>query len=243
MTRFDPAVIDTHDWGSKFDVPEPTTETHEDPLLLSCVLYRLTNQNPDVENGTIGHNFMSNFIKEQITEEDRVFAGIVRRHYNDKIVLTTLRSDRITPFRQDLARFLSSDTKTVDGKHQFSSKYTGMLYKLPYFYHYDKELDSVFDSQYHPLRGEVLNYETEQQKLTFIKKVRAYRKGHSPHEYWFRHHKDDRIMLSVEARCPTTDLFDHYLSTNKTVSVKGRFRAARKDTLEYYKANIWMLII
>lgn len=238
---FNPAVVNTHDWDSKFNVSEPTTLTHEDPLLLSCVLYRLTNEDLNVLTGTFAHDLTSAFVKEQITDEDRVFAGIVRRHYNDKIVLTTLRGDRITPFRQDLARFLSGEFKTTSQTHQFPTKFLGMLYKLPYFYHYDKELDSVFDGQYHPLKGDVLNYETEQKELTFIKKVRSYRKGRSPHEYWFRDHKNDRIMLSVDARCPTTDLFDHYLSTNKTVAVKGFFRAARKDTLEYYRAQTWAL--
>jgi len=229
------------DWADVFaKAAEPNVKTDEDPLLLSCAHHRLTIQDPDT---TVRYDFMSTLIQKQITDEDRVLAATIRRHYNDKIVLTTLRGDRITPFRQDLACFLSSDTKTVDVKHQFSSKYTGMLYKLPYFYHYDKELQPVFDGEYHSLKGDVLNYETEQQKLTFIKKIMSYRKGRNPHEYWFSDHKDDRFMLSVEARSPLADLFDHYLTSNNNIAVKGYFRAARKDTLEYYRANTWTLII
>jgi hypothetical protein len=227
------------DWADVFaKAAEPTVNTDEDPLLLSCVHHRLAIQDPYT---AVSHDFMSRVIQVQITDEDRVLAETIRRHYNDKIVLTTLRGDRITPFRQDLACFLSSDTKTVDGKHQFSSKYTGMLYKLPYFYHYDKELHSVFGGEYHPLKGDELNYHTEDKQLTYIKKVTSYRKGHNPHEYWFRDHKDDRFMLSVEARSPLDDLFDHYLRNSNTITVKGNFRAARKDTLEYYKAQTWTL--
>ena len=224
-----------------FSEVETTAKTEEDPLLLSCTLHRLTNEDPNGLNGTFAHDLTSAFVKEQITDEDRAFAGIVRRHYNDKIVLTTLRGDRITPFRQDLARFLSGEFKKIGEAHEFPLKFLGMLYKLPYFYKYDKELGSVFDSEYHSLTGEELNYETEHKKLTYMKKVTAYRKGRHPHEYWFRDHKDDRIMLSVEARSPLADLFDHYLSSNKNISVKGYFRAARKDTLEYYRAQTWVL--
>ena len=220
---------------------ETTAKTEEDPLLLSCVLYRLTNEDPNIANGSFAHDLTSNFIKEQITDEDRIFAGTVRRHYNDKIVLTTLRGDRITPFRHDLARFLSGEFKKIGEAHQFPVKFLGMFYKLPYFYHYDKELGSVFDSEYHALKGDELNHETENKKLTFIKKIVSYRKGRHPHEYWFSDHKDDRIMLSMEARSPLADLFDHYLSSNNTITVKGYFRAARKDTLEYYRAQSWVL--
>jgi hypothetical protein len=220
-----------------------TTKTEEDPLLLSCVLYRLNNEDPNGLNGSFAHDLTGPLVKEQITDEDRIFAGTVRRHYNDKIVLTTLRGDRITPFRQDLARFLSGEFKKTGENHEFPIKFLGMLYKLPYFYHYDKELQPVFDGEYHSLKGDVLNYETEQQKLTFIKKIMSYRKGRNPHEYWFSDHKDDRFMLSVEARSPLADLFDHYLTSNNNIAVKGYFRAARKDTLEYYRANTWTLII
>ena len=220
---------------------ETTAKTEEDPLLLSCVLYRLTNEDPNIANGSFVHDFTSDFVKAQITDEDRIFAGIVRRHYNDKIVLTTLRGDLITPFRQDLARFLSGEFKKIGEAHQFPSKFLGMFYKLPYFYKYDKELRNVFDSEYHSLKGDELNYETENKKVTFIKKIKSHRKGRNPHEYWFRDHKDDRIMLSIEARAPLVDLFDHYLTTNEHIAVKGSFRAARKDTLEYYRATSWVL--
>ena len=244
------AVMSIRDWDPVVSVSptmaikdlfadvESTAKTEEDPLLLSCVLYRLTNEDLNVLAAT---DLMSAFVKEQITDEDRVFAGTVRRHYNDKIVLTTLRGDRITPFRQDLGRFLSGEFKTTGESHQFPTKFLGMLYKLPYFYKYDKELGTVFDGEYHSLKGDVLNYDTEHKKLTFIKKIMSYRKGRNPHEYWFSDHKDDRIMLSVEARSPLADLFDHYLSSNKNISVKGYFRAARKDTLEYYRAQTWVL--
>jgi hypothetical protein len=224
-----------------FAEAEITVKTEEDPLLLSCVLYRLTNEDPNIANGTFGHDFTSAFIKEQITDEDRIFAGTVRRHYNDKIVLTALRGDRITPFRQDLARFLSGEFKKAGENHEFPTKFLGMLYKLPYFYHYDKELSSVFDSEYHSLKSDELNYTTENKKLTFIKKVKSYRKGRDSHEYWFGDHKDDRIMLSVGTCSPLSDLFDHYLSSNTNISVKGSFSAARKDTLEYYWSRTWSL--
>jgi hypothetical protein len=218
---------------------ETTVETEEDPLLLSCVLYRLNIEDP---NGlTFSYGLTDSSVKEQITVKDRIFAETVRRHYNDKIVLTTLRGDRITPFRQDLARFLSGEFKKTGENHEFPTKFLGMLYKLPYFYHYDKELGSVFDSEYHSLKGDEINYSTENKKLTFIKKIISYRKGRNPNEYWFNDHKDDRFMLSVEARSPLADLFDHYLTSNNNIAVKGYFRAARKDTLEYYRAQTWVL--
>jgi len=220
---------------------ETTAKTEEDPLLLSCVLYRLNNEDPNGLNGSFAHDLTGAFVKEQITNEDRIFAGTVRRHYNDKIVLTTLRGDRITPFRQDLARFLSGEFKKTGENHEFPTKFLGMLYKLPYFYHYDKELGAVFDSEYHSLKGDELNYEIENKKLTFIKKITSYRKARNPNEYWFSDHKGDRFMLSVEARSSLVDLFEHYLRNNNTVAVKGYFRAARKDTLEYYRAQTWVL--
>jgi hypothetical protein len=50
-------------------------------------------------------------------------------------------------------------------------------------------------------------------------------------------------MLSVESRSPLADLFDHYLTSNNNIAVKGHFRAARKDTLEYYRAQTWVLSV
>jgi hypothetical protein len=237
----EPVINDT--LFSTLESVEEKTITDFDPLLLGCVLYRLKEKSTDsidiVRHWTILDLITFNQVK--ITDEDEQLAQTIRTHYLNKIMLTTLRGDRITNFRADLSKFLNNEYKTLEGRYQFPKKFLGMVHKLPYFYHYDLEIKKVFNGEYHPLKSNVLNFDAENKKLIFIDKVKAYRKGHAPYEYWFHDETGNRYMLPVEARNSLSVLFDYHLSSTPYISVKGEFRAARKDTLEYYRSPKWVL--
>jgi len=226
-------------WNSTSDEPQLKMKLVADPLLLSCVLYRLTTNPVDGVNHEAISITESELLHSHVTSQDQILADTVRNHYNNKIMLTVLRGDRVTKFRGELSQYLRNDFRK-DDHYAVPTNYLGMLYKLPFFYHYDLEVNEVFGSAYHTLKSNVLNYEDDAKKLTFIKKIKSYRKGHHPNEYWFRDEKDDRIVLTVEARNSLSVLFENYLNDHKEIVVRGEFRAARKDTLEYYRTQ-WVL--
>jgi hypothetical protein len=217
------------------------TKLVADPLLLSCVVYRLT-VNP--VDGVDAWSFTlqdSNAISKHITSEDHILADAVREHFTAKIMLAVLREDPITKFRATLGKCLKTDYRK-DDSYEVPSDYLCIFYKLPFFYHYDIELKAAIGTEYKTLStSNILSFDTENKRLTFIKKLRSHVKGQHPNEFWFRDENDDIVMLTVGTNNALCVLFENHLVSNKEVSVRGKFRAGRRDALGYYKSSKWVL--
>lgn len=228
-------VSDFDDLWDKEPEIEEMFSTNEDLIVISCTMYRLS-RNYDEQNPRKFFSLENDAARlaKMVNEEDRLLAQSIRRYYNGKLTMARLRGQDLTKFRQDLANLFV--VENIDGKYTYLKKYLGMAYKIPYFYEYDQSLNDVFGSEYFDLAGK--RYHKGTSTLSFIKKLDAFRKRNPVHEYWFSDENDDRVLITVQKSNPLVSVFDHVL-TNKEITISAHFRAARKDTLNYYTAEHW----
>ena len=113
-----------------------TRDYADDILALSCCLQRITQNLP--YGSRFNRSLTSSDLPENLTDLDRQKAKNIREYYKNKLLMLTLRENNLTKFRKDLQNFLYSEpTKVLDS-------HCGIVYKLPYFYDYDMEVDGVF---------------------------------------------------------------------------------------------------
>ena len=224
-------------WTKNLNILESTENqfsTPEDIIAISCVAKRLGRFAGSIQRDTAK-------LAKSITPEDRFTAQNIRKFYNGKLIVAQLRSEQLTKFRQDLIKLLNTPMNE-NGEYVYSDKFAGMIYKLPYFYEYDRALiDDVFESEYHEILHPIrMANETTRAtvNLTFIKKLDAFRKRAPEREYWFEDDLGNRVQINIDKANPLHTLLDHYLENND-LTVDGSFTRAHKDTLEYYKVAYW----
>ena len=209
-----------------------------DPLLISCTLYRMI-QEAKAEDKFTYHNWSLNNhadkIVSNITDQDRVFAESLKSYYMSKLLMAKLRGDDFTKFKTDLMQYLH------DSPNSLTSRYIGMVYKLPYFYEYDMKLVEIFDGERKDL-GPARHRDREDITLTFIAKADNGQKRARHYEYWFKDDSGTRILLEVEKHNPVRNLWEQSIQAGK-LNVNTLFEKKRRDNLEFYVAKAWTINI
>lgn len=216
---------------------------HEDPIALSCVMYRLRTTDDTIDDRpSYLFNLQSDskLLAKSITAEDRLLAQTIRKFYNGKLIVARLRSQNLSPFRQDLANLLLLNLDEY-GIYNIPERFMGMLYKLPYFYEYDRTLiDDIFGSEYVSIHGPSKKKEA---RLTFIRKLDAYRKRAPRYEYWFVDEDMNRVVLYVDKSNPIEPLFEQQVLKNH-IYVEGTFNTKSVDSLSFYVPyNNWKILM
>ena len=236
VTDWDTTILNLDAFSGRRKSDENHFGVTEDIIALSCVAKRL---------GThISITGEADRLAKSITVEDRQQAQTIRTFYNGKLTLAQLRGENITEFRKDLMKLLNTPMDE-NGQYVYSEKFTGMIYKLPYFYEYDRSLiDDVFGSEYHailkPIHTNKDNRSTV--SLTFLRKMDAKKKRLPQTEYWFADQYENRVVVHVDKANPLDVLFERYAESH-TVRLQGHFLPSRKDTLNYYKVTYWSPVL
>jgi len=191
----------------------------DDVLALSCAIQRTG----------IHHSISeSNLSSDMITTEDRVKAKDIRQYYKNKFTLFALKDKQLTKFRKDLHNFVYNESNSV------SDGLIGMIYKLPSFYDYDLEIDSIFKSIYFKNTKDDTMDKVVDRNLKFIKKIGNRRRNSNQVEYWFHDEMLNKIMISFDAKNPLLSLLDDKLKQGP-VTINARYHVGLKDFNRYYK--------
>jgi len=204
----------TIDWITDFETviktPEPDMIFKDDPVALAWAGYRLYLQSP-------GQRW-ADFDDVEVTEEDRAQAQAIRSYYTGRILMDMMKSKNPTSaFRQKLYGLLIGETG-------LKKKDIGLLYRLPYFYVEDTELDQVI--------AETTSAQTQGSAaaeivgtFSLIKRILVSRKHGDYAHFWLRHcqHpepflivvKTDNSLLSL-----LTGLLKNPVQLSATVHVK-----------------------
>lgn len=233
VTDWDTAILNFDAFNERYKRDENHFGVTEDIIALSCVAKRL--------GTSVSITGEAERLAKSITAEDRQQAQTIRTFFNGKLTVAQLRGENITEFRKDLMKLLNTPMDE-NGKYVYSEKFVGMIYKLPYFYEYDRTLiDDVFGSEYHeilkPIRADSEDNRSTV-SLTFLRKMDANKKRLPQTEYWFADQYDNRVVVHVDKANPLDMLFERYVEAN-TVRLQGYFTRARKDTLNFYKVKYW----
>jgi hypothetical protein len=199
---------------------ERLVEHPTDSLAISCKNFRIrqaTNKYPNAY---------------EISDVDRQMANDIRDYYSKKLMVRTLKGKPISKFRQDLSTYLTNNY-TV----RYLEKYEGMVYRLPEFYAYDKEIDQ--------LRIESNN--TEQQTgigirtLTPVKKLVSTNKSGTVFHYWFHDSKKHLYKMYVNKDNELQPLFDGVFEKDELV-VNARFVPHTQDDLHFSNIKHFKLL-
>ena len=226
------------DWVSLYsNMSLAPTEPHyiagADLITLSCVLYRLCDSNTAVNISEVSN------LTNRAIPEDYILANEIKSHFAQKLMVLTLRGTELTEFRKDLSILVNTDYSKND--YSYPNKFVGMAYRLPYFYHYDKELIKIFGGEYRKLH-EVRLWPRNVTQLTFINKIQNHLKGdNAMFEYWFSDDRDDRILLKVDRKNPLLPVFD--LIIKEPISVSGTFAPRYREELQFYEVRNWQFEI
>ena len=216
--------------------PEVSYNFTVDPLLVSCTLQRLIKDSRD--NDKIDYLNWSltehvDKIATKITDQDRIFAESLTSYYKSKLLMAKLRGDHFTKFKDDLLKYLTHSPNSL------TSRYVGMVYKLPYFYDYDMKLIEIFGGEYTDL-GKTNYKDRLDVALTFISKADNGQKKSRHYEYWFKDEHGTRILLEVEKYNPIRNLWEHTIQNGK-MNITANFEKKRRDNLEFYVAKGWTI--
>jgi hypothetical protein len=176
-------------------------------------------------------------LQKLATQEDRDLAAAIRTYYGGKIAFAKLRGNKMSKFREDLAKFISIEWNSAV---KISEDFVGMIYKLPYFYEHDVLLvNEVFETEYHEITKSLDRYETV--KLTYIRSVNEYQKKNPSIKYWFKDEHNNRICVSVEKMNPLIPAWEECIK--KPITIQGLYIERAYDTLHFYRVNPgWKII-
>lgn len=115
--------------------------TNVDVLALSCTWWRLRGEgHEDTKNwDSIINTIYSNELYKHLNDGDGVMARNIREYYGKKIMMLKLRGREMSKFRVDLAQFLTEDGRNTN------DEFKGIIYRLPEFYTYDREVDHMIE--------------------------------------------------------------------------------------------------
>ena len=168
-------------------VPDPYTSSpklkfHDDPVVLSCASWRI---------GNAGGGLWTDLDDiKNITEQDRVLGAAVRKHFLDQLVMAKLRGRKTSEWRAKLGAFLV-------GNHDLTKSESGMLYRLPYFYHEDQAVANVMKLT-KPVTQEQKGRPSDPPwKLHSVERIVQYRRANNTTQFWFQDHLGWPVMVPV----------------------------------------------
>ena len=151
----------------------------EDPIALSCASWRLDQQ---------GLGSYADLDTVIVISEDRELAAQVRKHFLDKLTLARLQGKEQSAFRTKLGAFLV-------GNHELTKDEIGLLYRLPFFYHEDKQIEKVMEQTDVATPPELAH--SVNMTLTGVSKIWRHRRSGQSTQFWFRDQHNWPVELTV----------------------------------------------
>lgn len=196
----------------------------EDLLTIACAAYRKHKQDPATYYSLLDDKLFS-----MITPEDREFSNNIIDYYNKKIMWATLKDKPLTSFRTDLKELINGDRTKVE------EKMVRLAYKMPYFYMFDTEFDSIKENFSAVLtnRKHVSSIKPSEVALIPIGKIRRKTKNLDHVQYWMTDEDKNPYLYTIHSTNELRALFEQ-LFEREEILVTGKFHKSEKDDFSYY---------
>jgi hypothetical protein len=205
-------TLDWDDFKAVFKPePEPDVTFKDDPVALAWAVYRLYLKNPA--------NRWADFADVEVTAEDRAVAQEIRSYYTGRILMDTMKSKNpMSEFRKKLYGLLIGETG-------LKKKDIGLLYRLPYFYVEDTDLDQVIAQTQ---SASVMFGKELAGTFTLIKRILVSRRSGDYVQFWLRHHKRmDPFLIVVKTDNPLLNLLESVLENPVQLSATAYHKTHR----------------
>ena len=210
-------------------------EATEDILALSVAWKRLrdtTNESIQVGITTL----LDDNLFRKIEEPDRIRANEIRDYFSKKIMLWTLKSVKLSAYRQDLNKFIHGDGKKV------TEELLPLIYRLPEFYEYDIQ----FDQFKREVNLEITNFSNidSVKKITTLTPIKSFYKTNKRvkhFEYWLKDSNDNAHLITIEPKNPLKHIWDK-IFTNGQLRIEATYYPKKYDELQYYQLLNWNMV-
>jgi hypothetical protein len=213
-------------------------ETTEDILALSVTWQRLrpfinhqNNNNLTVMNRPT--KLTDSILFKEIIQEDRDKAERIRDYYSKKLMVITLREQRISKFRKDLSTFVHGDSKVV------KEELMPIIYRLPEFYDYDIEFDKMVREL--NTRFEFPENTTAWSGTKTLKPIKKFVVKHRINkfsEYWLKDDDNKLCKIEVPIDNKLNHLWEHFFEQD-SVPLVGLYKHMERDGISYFHLKNW----
>jgi len=220
--------INRSDYVKRYEVIEAT----EDILALSVAWKRLRDtKNESMQTGIT--TLLDDNLFRKIEEPDRIRANEIRDYFSKKIMLWTLKSVKLSAYRQDLNKFIHGDGKKV------TEELLPLIYRLPEFYEYDVQ----FDQFKREVNVEITNFGKidSVKKITTLTPVTSFYKTNKRvkhFEYWLKDNNDNAHLITIEPKNPLKHIWDK-IFTNGQLRIEATCYPKKYDELQYFQLLNW----
>lgn len=204
---------------------ENEIEFKEDPLVLACSLKELLDRTAQF------YGLEDLRVLENVTQEIRDHAELIRKHYAQKFFWAALNNQRLSPIRTRMISLLEQRIRTC------SENDRGIYYKLPFFYEEDmiyEEFSKLYNTEkLSPLGNKRSNVFAK--RLTFIKTSKGIQKNRKQKYFWFSDDNKDLYCIQVDIKNNLIDMLEGFLEQNPTPLFQTHLTEDRLDKLHFYK--------
>jgi hypothetical protein len=211
-------------------------ETSEDILALSVTWHRLRLPGNHIINSIRPTTLTDNILFTEINQEDRNRADIIRDYYSKKLMVMTLRGQRISKFRKDLNTFIHGDCKIV------KEEMMPLIFRLPEFYDYDIQLQEMFsdlNKQFEDTEDQAYGAAYGGKKILkpmkkFVVKLRTNKFS----EYWLKDDDNKAYKIEIPIENKLNHLWEHFFE-QESIPLQGHFRYMERDGINYFHLKNW----
>lgn len=211
-------------------------ETSEDILALSVTWHRLRLLGNRIINTIRPTTLTDNILFTEINQEDRNRADIIRDYYSKKLIVMTLRGQRISKFRKDLNTFIHGDCKIV------KEEMMPLIFRLPEFYDYDIQLQEMFrdlNKQFEDTEDQAYGAAYGGKKILkpmkkFVVKLRTNKFS----EYWLKDDDNKAYKIEIPIENKLNHLWEHFFE-QESIPLQGHFRHMERDGINYFHLKNW----
>jgi len=207
-------------------------ETSEDILALSVTWHRLRQSGNHIVNTIRPTTLTDNILFTQINQEDRNRADIIRDYYSKKLMVMTLRGQRISKFRKDLNTFIHGDCKIV------KEEMMPLIFRLPEFYDYDIQLQEMFRDLNKQFEGIEDQAYRGKKILKPMKKFVVKLRTNKFSEYWLKDDDNKAYKIEIPIENKLNHLWEHFFE-QESIPLQGHFRYMERDGINYFHLKNW----
>lgn len=192
-----------------------------DIIVVSCARYRLNDKNY--------YSLSDTDLLKEITLADYEKAKAIRKHYGELLICEQLKGNNLSEFRKELALILATDGSV------YKENWKGILYKLPYFYDYDCQIQELKEKVFIGSQNHSPASEKTFAILKPIKKLFRNVKHNNKYSYFFEI-EDTGVAakIHISKDNPMINMWEDLFNTHKLMHVSGHFIWSKDQNLYSY---------
>jgi len=187
----------------------------QDPIALACASYRIWKENPDRR--------WTELESVTVWQDDIEQAQALRQYYRERLVMSALKNVKgnTSEFRRKLGALVTDQL-------EITKEELGMLYRLPYFYAEDLDIDYVAENTINSKQISPVPADSHPLVLTFFplrKILRSRRSGEVKQYWWTAEPGGIPFALSIRTDNPLMGMIDSLFDRDQ-VQLRTRVKPA-----------------